>query len=81
MLACRVLEMEIYEYNAGHMAAMAVYGKIPLKILFQRTRGTITRELGLKQQGFYPIIVCSSDNHGLTLTYVLARSNLEQAFI
>ena len=51
------------------MAAIPVYGKIPLKILFPGTRGIITRILGMKHQGLQPIIVCSSYYPGLTLTY------------
>ena len=33
-------------------------------------------ELGMQLQGLLPIIVCSNDDPGLTLTYFTARSNL-----
>ena len=44
------MEMEFYWNNNGHMSKMAaipVYGKIPLKILYPGTRGMITRILGM----------------------------------
>ena len=53
MLAFRFTEMKIYKYNAGlmtKMAAILVYGKIPLKVLFPRTRGMITRKLGMQHR-------------------------------
>ena len=30
----------------------------------------------MKHRGLQPIIVCSNDDHGVTLTYLTARSNL-----
>ena len=42
------------------MAAIPIYGKMPLKILFPGTRGTITKKHGMKQKGLHHIIVCSS---------------------
>ena len=39
-------------------------------------------KLGMKHWGLLPIIVCSNDVPGVTLTYFTARSNLEtQAFL
>ena len=55
------------------MAAMPIYVKNPSKNFFSRTTGPIlykTWHLGLQ-----PIIVCSNDDPGLTLTYLTARSN------
>ena len=54
------------------MAAMPIYGK-PLKIF--GTGGPISTKLGMKHLELQPIIVCSNDNPGLTLTYFTARSN------
>ena len=64
--------------HLGHMtkmAAMPIYGKNPLKIFFSRTRGLISMKLGVKHRGLLPIIVCSNDDPGVTLTYFTARSN------
>ena len=72
MLAFGFVEMKIYKYNAGHMTKMAgmpLYGKFPFIILFPGTRGTITWKVGMKHQGLHPMIVCSSYDPGLTLTY------------
>ena len=33
-------------------------------------------KLGMKHQGLQPIIVCSNDDPGVTLTVFTARSNL-----
>ena len=70
--------MKIYEHDAGHMTKMAatpIYGKNPSKT-FSRTGGLISTKLGLKHWGLQPIIVCSNDDPGVTLTYFTARSNL-----
>ena len=56
------------------MAAMPIYGKNPSKI-FSGTSGPISTKLGMKHRGLLPIIVCSNDDPGLTLTYFTARSN------
>ena len=61
----------------GHMtkmAAMPIYGNNPSKI-FSRTGGPISTKLGMYHRGLQPIIVCSNDDPGLTLTYFTARSN------
>ena len=65
--------------DAGHMTKMAaipIYGKNPSKIFFSRTSRSIFMKLGMFHRGLQPIIVCSNDDHGVTLTYFTARSNL-----
>ena len=56
------------------MAAIPIYGKNPSKI-FSGTSGPISTKLGVKHRGLMPIIVCSNDEPGLTLTYFITRSN------
>ena len=71
--------MIFYQHDAGHMtkmAAMPIYGKNPSKIFFSGTGGPISTKLGMKHWGLQPIIVCSNDDPGVTLTYFMARSNL-----
>ena len=71
--------MKIHEHDADHMTKMAatlIYGKNTLKIFCCRTHGLITMKLGMEHLGLQPIIVCSNDDPGLTLTYLTARSNL-----
>ena len=66
--------------HLGHMTKMAatpIYGKKPLKIFFSRTGGPIFTKLGMKHRGLRPIIVCSNDDPGVTLTYFTARSNFK----
>ena len=66
--------------HLGHMTKMAatpIYGKNPSKIFFSRTGGPIFTKLGMQHRGLQPIIVCSNDDPGVTLTYFTARSNLE----
>ena len=61
------------------MAAMPIYGKNPLKI-FSGTGRPISMKLGMSD--LKPIIVCSNDDPGVTLTYFTAMSNLvTSAFI
>ena len=72
--------MKICSHDPGHMnkmEAMPIYGKNPSKIFFSRTGGPIFTKLGMKHRGLLPIIVCSNDDPGVTLTYFTARSNLE----
>ena len=62
----------------GHMtkmAAMSIYGKNPSKIFFSGIGGPISTKLGMKHRRLQPIIVCSNDDTGVTLTYFMARSN------
>ena len=61
------------------MAAMSIYGKKPSKI-FNGTDGPISTKLGMEHLGLQPIIVCSNDDPGVTLTYFMARSNLVTGF-
>ena len=58
------------------MAAMPIYGKNPLKILFSGTGRPISTKLGMYHQGLQPILVCSNDDPLVTLTYFTAGSNL-----
>ena len=57
------------------MAIMLIYGKIPSKI-FSGTGRPISTKLGMYHSGLQPVIVCSYDDPGVTLTYFTARSNL-----
>ena len=65
--------------HLGHMTKMAatpIYGKNHSKIFFSRTGRPISTKLGMLHWGPQPIIVCSNDDPGETLTYFTARSNL-----
>ena len=68
---------KVCSLHKGHMtkmAAMSIYGKNPSKI-FSGTGGPISTKLGMSHWGLLPIIVCSNDDPGVTLTYFMARSN------
>ena len=71
--------MKIYKYDAGHltkMAAMPIYGKILQKSSFPQPAGRFPRNFVCSiEDSCMPIIVCSNDDPGLTLTYFSARSN------
>ena len=56
------------------MATTPIYGKNPSKIFFYGTGGLISMKLGIKHLGLQPIIVCSNDDPGVTLTYFTASS-------
>ena len=58
------------------MAAMPIYGTNTSKIFFTRTAGPISTKLGVQHGGLLPIIVCTNDDPGVTLTYFTARLNL-----
>ena len=58
------------------MAAMPTYYKNPSKIFFSGTGGPISTKLGMYYWGPQPIIVCSNDDPGVTLTCFTARSDL-----
>ena len=58
-----------------NMAATPIYDKNPSKF-FSGTEGPISTKLGMQHWGLLPIIVCSNDDSGVTLTYFTARSNL-----
>ena len=66
--------------HLGHMTKMTatpIYGINPSKIFFSRTGWPIFTKLGMLHRGLQPIIVCSNDDPGVTLTYFTVRSNLE----
>ena len=65
--------------DAGHMTKMAttpIYGKNLSKVFLSGTGGPISTKLGMYNFGLQPIIVCSNDDPGVTLTFFTARSNL-----
>ena len=71
--------MKFCSRHLGHvtkMVATPIYRKNPSKIFFSRTGGPIFKELCMEHQGLQPIINCSNDDPGVTLTYFTARSNL-----
>ena len=73
----RVGGTKVCSQHLGHMTKMAatpIYGKNPSKIFFSRTGGPIFSKLGMKHRGLLPIIVCSNDDPGVTLTYFTERS-------
>ena len=59
-----------------NMAATPIYNKNPSKIFFSRSGWPIFTKLGMYHRGLQPIIVCSNDDPGMTLTYFTAMSNL-----
>ena len=65
--------------HLGHMTKMAatpIYGKNHSKIFSSRTGRPISTKLGMYHRRLQPIIFCSNDDPGVTLTYFTARSNL-----
>ena len=58
------------------MAAAPIYGENPSKIFFSRTGRPIFTKLDMKHQGLKPIINCSNNDPGVTLSNFMARSNL-----
>ena len=64
-------------FHMTKMAATPIYGKNPSKIFFY---GPISTKLGMQDRGLLPIIVCSNDDPGVTLTYFMARSNFGNRF-
>ena len=74
-----------YWRHLGHMTKMAakpIYGKNSSKIFFSRTGRPIFTKLGMYHRGLQPIIVCSNDEPGVTVTYFTARSNfVTKAFL
>ena len=59
---------------------MSIYGKNPSKIFCSGTGRSISMKRGMQHWGLLRIIVCSNDDHGVTLTYLTARSNLVTGF-
>ena len=71
--------MKICSRHFGHMTKMAatpIYGKNLSKIFFSGTGRPISTKPCMKHPRLLPIIVCSNDDPGMTLTYFTARSNL-----
>ena len=58
------------------MAATPIYGKKPIKNLLLWNRQVDLNETWYVALGLKPIIVCSNNDPGVTLTYFTARSNL-----
>ena len=72
-------ELKFISRHLGHMTKMAVttiYGKNPSTIFFSGTGRPISTKRGMLHRGLLPILVCSNDDPGVTLTYFTARSNL-----
>ena len=57
------------------MATMPIYGKKPSKIFFSGTGRPISMKLGMQHPGLQPVIFCSNDDPGVTLTYSTAKAN------
>ena len=71
-----VLRTKVCSRHLSHMTKMAATPiKNLSKIFFSGNGGPISTKLGVKHQRLLPIIVCSSDDPGVTLTYLTARSN------
>ena len=65
--------------GSGHMikiAAMPIYGKNFKKLFFSGTKRPMTLKHGMWHQMLEYYQVCSNDDHGLTVTYFMRRSNL-----
>ena len=70
---------KIYTNCTGHMTKMAtmpIYGKNPLNIFFSGTKRPMALGLGMLHWGCGPYQICTNDESRLTLTYIMARSNL-----
>ena len=70
--------MKIHQDNAGHMtkmAAMPIFGKDTLKIIFPGITRLILMKLCMKHQRPMSFIFYSNYDPWLTLTYFMARSN------
>ena len=78
--------MKICLHDDGHMtkvAAMAIYGKtLPTSSLLLWNRQVDLYETWYVASLLLPIIVCSNDDPGVTLTYFTAKSNsVTEAFL
>ena len=70
---------KIYTNCSGHMTKMAttpINGKNSLTIFFSGTKRPMTLGLGMYHWGYGPYQVCTNDESRLTLTYFMARLNL-----
>ena len=68
--------MKVCINGQGRMTKMAAMGKHrkPLKSFFFRTRKTMIFKLGMKHQGMEVYKFYVNYDHGMTLTYLTARS-------
>ena len=63
----------------GHMtnmATMPIYGKNSLNLFFSGTKRPLAFGLGMYDWGCGPYQISTNDESRLTLTYLMARSNL-----
>ena len=70
---------KIYANCTGHMTKMTttpIYGKNPLNIFFSGTKKSMALGLDMQHWKFGPYQICRNDKFRLTLTYLMARSNL-----
>ena len=70
---------KIYTNCTGHMAKMAtmpIYGKNPLNIFISVTKRPMALGLGMYHWGCGSYQICTNDESRMTLTYIMARSNL-----
>ena len=70
---------KVCSHHLGHMTKMAatpIYGKKPFKNFLLQNRRADFHETRYVAFGLLPIIVCSNDDPGVTLTYFTARPNL-----
>ena len=72
---------KIYTNCTGHtakMATMFIYGKNPLNIFISGTKRPMALGLGMLHWGWGPYQICTkfNDESRMTLTYIMARSNL-----
>ena len=58
------------------MAATPIYGEKASNIFLSGTDRPISMKVGMLHWGLQPIIVCSNDDPGVTMTYFTTRSNL-----
>ena len=59
-----------------NMATMSIYGKNSLNLFFSGTKRPLALGLGMSDWGYGPYQVSTNDESRLTLTYLMARSNL-----
>ena len=62
--------------HLAKLAAPPINGKDPYKTFSSGTSGHISRKVGMWHLGLRSMKICSNYDHGLTLTYFTARSNV-----
>ena len=72
----KVCSRGLYHHSLSPYMMMAIYNKYPLKNFLLHNRLSSAMGLGMQHWRHGPIIVCSHDDPGLTLTYLMAMSNL-----